>query len=81
MSTIQMLEEQQERENSKKYLKLEDLENGKFYKCRLSGKQVLLNVATWDAQNRPTSWNIKYFSDESGFYQTDFPVDYQLSEI
>lgn len=64
-----------------KYLKLEELENGKFYKCRLSDKQVLLSFSTWDASQKPTSWTIKYFCDRNGYYQTDFPVDYQLSEI
>ena len=64
-----------------KYLKLSELEDGKFYRCRLSSKEVLLNFLTRDLDNNPTSWVINYYSDITGYFQTHFPVDYQLQKI
>ena len=68
-------------EKDKKYLKLEELEDGKFYYCRLSKKEVLLDFNTKDLDGNPTSYAIKYYNEIAGYYSTDFPVDYQLREF
>jgi len=66
---------------TEKYLKLSELEDGKFYRCRLSKKEVLLNFLTKDLNENATSYGITYYSETSGYFQTHFPTDYQLSNI
>jgi len=68
-------------EKKKKYLKLSELEDGKFYRCRLSKNEVIAVANTKDLEGNATSWCITFYSDILGYYQTHFPNDYQLEEL
>jgi len=67
-------------EKEKRYLKLEELENGGFYKCRLSGLCVLVNISF--LENGSVNCCVaSYYEDKLGYYDTMIPSDYQLEKI
>lgn len=61
-----------------KYLKVEELEDGKFYYERLSKKEVLVTIFGTEPSK---TVQFTYYSETSNFFNINFPVDYQLAEI
>lgn len=62
-----------------KYLKVEDLENGGFYRCRLSGNQVVVHITFNDKTVNVI--NASFYSERQGYYSSMIPTDYQLFKV
>lgn len=67
-------------------LKLEELEKGKIYHCRLSGKLVLVtHVSEYKVEGGSVDKGINvsgiYYNDVRGEYEEFNPWDHQLEEV